>query len=194
MKSKKAHKTAVIALGANDDSDSLAMAERLQAALTELESEDVSVRLVSKFYHSPCFPADYGNDFVNAVAVLDVLLPPNEVLMHLHEVEKNAGRIRRKRWGTRPLDLDLLAQENCVLPNPDTFLRWHNLPLSAQLEETPGEIILPHPRITDRGFVLIPMRDVAPDWVHPVTGKTVDELIAALPEGACDGITPLDLP
>jgi len=114
--------------------------------------------------------------------------------MHLHEVEKNAGRIRKKRWGTRPLDLDLLAQENCVLPNPETFLRWRNMPLSAQLEETPDEIILPHPRITDRGFVLIPMRDVMPDWVHPVTGETLDQLISALPEGACDGITPLEIP
>ncbi len=192
MKSQKTYHKALVALGANDVSESHLMAERLQKALQELACETVRVKKVSKFYHSPCFPANYGNDFVNAVALLEVEMTPQELLLHLHRVEDNAGRKRVLRWGMRPLDLDLLAVEKIILPDEVTYRYWRNLPLSAQLELAPEEIILPHPRITDRSFVLLPMRDVAPDWIHPVSGETLEELIAALPEGACDDVRPLD--
>ena len=191
MKSNISPMRALIALGANDTGESHLMAERLQNALRELASEEIRVEKVSHFYHSPCFPEGIGNDFVNAVALLKVRIAPEDLLIRLHEVEANAGRKRLKRWGIRPLDLDLLAVEKIILPDFETFEFWRNLSLSTQMERAPEEIILPHPRITDRAFVLLPMRDVVPDWVHPVTGQSLETLISALPEGACDGIRPI---
>ena len=193
MKSHNTYHKALIALGANDALEAPLMVERLQNALLEMACEKLRVVEVSRFYESPCFPAGIGNDFVNAVALLEVNMTPNDLLQHLHNVEDKSGRIRILRWGTRPLDLDLLAVEKNIIPDAETYNHWRNLSLSTQMERAPDEIILPHPRITDRGFVLLPLRDVAPDWVHPVSGETVDELIGALPPEAIDGVVPIDL-
>lgn len=101
------------------------------------------------------------------------------------------GRTRGVRWGTRTLDLDLIACGDAVLPDLTTYLHWRDLPLEAQMQAAPQELILPHPRMQDRAFVLVPMADIAPDWVHPVLDRSVRQMLAALPAAACAEITPL---
>ncbi len=101
----------------------------------------------------------------------------------LHQVEDAFGRERPSRWAQRSLDIDLIAYGGCVSPDRDTFLHWMNLPLERQMKEAPDQLILPHPRLQDRGFALIPLADVAPDWRHPVLGKTIKEMAEALSEG-----------
>ena len=110
----------------------------------------------------------------------------------LHEIESRFGRTRDVRWGRRTLDLDLLATGDAVIPDAKTHAQWRDLPLEQQMRETPKELILPHPRIHERAFVLVPLADVAPDWRHPIFGKTVLEMRDALPKEALDELVPLD--
>ena len=89
------------------------------------------------------------------------------------------------------LDLDLIAWGQAVLPDPATQRRWMELAPDRQTVETPDQLILPHPRLQDRAFVLVPLAEVAPDWRHPVLGLTVTEMCAALPAKDRDEVIPI---
>jgi 2-amino-4-hydroxy-6-hydroxymethyldihydropteridine diphosphokinase len=149
----------LIALGANLSSPVGEPAETLRAALKALGTHGVDVRSVSKFYATPAWPDPNDPPFVNAVAHVETALSPTELLAALHNVETAFGRRRSERNAPRTLDLDLLDYD-------------------GRVEQGPPE--LPHPRMTERGFVLIPLGDVAPGWRHPITGRSVQSLIAEL--------------
>lgn len=184
---------ALIALGANLPFEGESPAGTIRRALEALAEEGLSVLGVSKFYATPCFPAGSGPDYVNAAAVLsaDQGGDPASVLARLHAVEARFGRVREKRWGMRTLDLDLLALGDSVFPDAATQDAWRSLPLDAQVRSVPEQLILPHPRLQDRAFVLVPLADVAPDWVHPRTGQTVSAMLASLPQADRDAVKPL---
>lgn len=181
----------LIALGGNTPSDKGEPAETLRSALEVLARRGCEIRAVSRFYATPCFPPGAGPDFVNAAAVLRCDGPPEEVLALLHEVEAAFGRERVTRWGQRTLDLDLIAVGDAVLPDRDTHKAWRDLPPDEQGKRAPDSLVLPHPRLQDRGFVLVPLAEVAPEWRHPVLGQSVAEMLAALPESALVEIVPL---
>lgn len=137
---------------------------------------------VSPFYATPAYPAGAGPDFVNAAMAFDCGLDASAVLAALHAIEAEAGRTRTTRWGPRSLDLDLIAQGDQVLPDAATQDHWRHLPPDAQALTAPDRLILPHPRVQDRSFVLVPLADVAPDWRHPRLGVSVLEMLARLPD------------
>lgn len=167
------------------------LSETLRAALIALEEAGAKVQAVSRFYATPCFPAGAGPDYVNAAAQIGVNGTASEALALLHRVEAQFGRERVQRWGRRTLDLDLIAHGDEVLPDAATFAAWRSLAPEAQMQRAPSELILPHPRMHERAFVLIPLADIAPDWCHPVLGRTVREMVQDLPQDAVQEVVPM---
>ena len=162
--------------------------ETLAIALRLLDGESVCVTSVSRVFRTPAWPPGSGPDFANAAAIVETTLPPEALLARLHAVEAELGRIRTVRWGARAIDLDLLAYGDRIAPDEATLRHWIDLQAEAQAREAPGVLLLPHPRLQDRGFVLVPLADVAPDWRHPLHGVTVREMLDRLGPDASEGI------
>jgi len=150
----------LIALGANLPSSAGPPAVTLEAALRAIASRGVDIAQVSRFYESEAWPNPSDPSYVNAVARVCTDLPPKELLTLLQEVEAQFGRRRSEKNAPRTLDLDIVDYEGRV---------------------EHGDPELPHPRASERAFVLLPLSDIAPVWVHPVSGKSVSELIGDLP-------------
>ena len=150
-----------IALGSNLG-DSLAI---LEAALKNLnQSSGITVKSRSSWYTTaPIGPLQ--PDYLNGCAILSVELSPQKLIETLLKVEQEFGRVRQERWGSRTLDLDLILFEDLILETPD--------------------IQIPHPRMRERAFVLVPLSEIAPDWVEPVSQLTISELVQKID---CSGV------
>lgn len=133
------------------------------AAAAQLPAIGAAIVARSPWYLSEPVPASDQPWFVNGVAEVAAALPPAELLARLLALEAQFGRERGARDAARTLDLDLLDYDGrkCSTPN----------------------LVLPHPRLHERRFVLAPLCDIVPDWRHPRLGLTVAELLAGLPPG-----------
>jgi 2-amino-4-hydroxy-6-hydroxymethyldihydropteridine diphosphokinase len=126
--------------------------------------------------------------------MLESEMAPRDLLEICHNIEAEARRARDTRWEPRTLDIDLLAFGDQILPDLETYNHWRTLPLDEQSAVAPEGLILPHPRLQDRSFVLVPMMDIAPDWEHPVLGLSTQQMLARLPASDIDAVTPLETP
>lgn len=120
-------------------------------------------------------------DFINGVVAVETQADPHALLDILHDIEAAFGRRRQhgRRWSARPLDLDLLAYDGLVLPDPAAWRR-----AQGDNGAVPDGLYLPHPHLHKRRFVMAPLVEIAPDWHHPVLGKAARDLLAQLPEDA----------
>jgi 2-amino-4-hydroxy-6-hydroxymethyldihydropteridine diphosphokinase len=153
-------KTAFLALGANvGDREG-----NLRDALRQLESEELRVVQRSSLYETA--PQEVLDQpwFLNAVVEVETSLFPLQLLARIRQVERDMGRRRVTPKGPRNIDIDILFYGRSVIAAP--------------------ELEVPHPRMAQRRFVLEPLAEIAPDFRHPVTGKTAKEMLAALePQG-----------
>jgi 2-amino-4-hydroxy-6-hydroxymethyldihydropteridine diphosphokinase len=155
----------LVALGANLPSPAGQPEDTLKSALRRLAGEGITIVRRSGFYRTASWPNPSDPAYVNAVAAVATGLDPAALLAVLLQTETAFGRRRSTPNAPRPLDLDLLDYEGRIQEGPP---------------------ILPHPRMQSRAFVLVPLRDVAPDWRHPVSGIGVSELIGRLPPGGIE--------
>ena len=172
----------LIALGSNKNLGPLKPLGILKKAIAELKQSEISLVSLSRFFESPAYPEGKEPNFVNCAIKIQVKCSPQEILQKLHKIEKNFYRKRDIRWGARTLDLDLVAQDGQVWQNEEIFRKWYNLPLVEQMKKSPKNLILPHPRIQDRAFVLLPLLDIEPNWIHPILRKTAFQMYEELNE------------
>lgn len=159
--SNHAHGRIYIALGANQSYGRASPLGNLNCALRALEDAGVQVRRVSRPWRTPAWPDPSDPPFVNGAAELAGAPEPAELLALLHDIERRTGRVRGVRNAPRTLDLDLID---------------HGGRVHAGGGREPA---LPHPRAHERAFVLLPLREIAPYWRHPVSGAGIQALIAA---------------
>ena len=190
---QKVYTKAWVLLGSNATFALKESAKLVRDALGCFSERGLRITSLSRYYSTACFPAGAGPDFINVAAELEVDEPAEVVLQKLHDIEDEFGRERPSRWAQRTLDIDLIAYGDCITPDRETFEHWMNLPLDEQMKQAPDQLILPHPRVQDRGFALIPLSDVAPDWCHPVLGKSIKEMADALSEEAKKEVSPFEM-
>ncbi len=166
------HPNIIVAIGANlpgpDGAPAIETCRRAAAALAELPGFQRIA--LSRWYRTRPVPASDQPDYVNGVALIRATAagadqPPETILARLQEIEAGFGRVRGVRNAARTLDLDIIGIGDLIRAAPDP--------------------VIPHPRAHERAFVLAPLVDVWPDWVHPVLGRTAREMLAAL--GAAGG-------
>lgn len=144
-----------IALGSNLG-DSLKTLESSLAVLNATPGIDLEA--ISSWYQTkPVGTPTAQPDYLNGCAILQVSQTPEELLTILQAIELQFGRVRTEKWGARTLDLDLLLYEDLVLDLPN--------------------LTIPHPRMKERAFVLIPLAEIAPDWFEPVARRTIAQLV-----------------
>jgi 2-amino-4-hydroxy-6-hydroxymethyldihydropteridine diphosphokinase len=134
-----------------------------QAGLSALAAPHLQPVTCSSWYESAPVPASDQPWFVNAVVLVASDREPETLLDWMLAVESRSGRVRGERDAARTLDLDLLDYDGLIIESP--------------------ALTLPHPRMTERRFVLEPLCEIAPGWRHPVSNLTAAELLARLPPG-----------
>ena len=174
----------LIALGSNISLGKTLPLEIIERAIIELVKSDINLMSLSRFYETPAYPEGSGPNFINSVVKAEANYSSQEMLQKLHQIEEKFERQRVSRWSARTLDLDLLAVKGEVLPSNKIVQKWVDLPLSEQKTKIPSELVLPHPRIQDRAFVLLPLLDIEPNWTHPTLNKTAVQLYEELPKQA----------
>ena len=152
----------IVALGSNLEGLYASVETLLEDAMQRLDAYGLPVRRRSRLWRSAAWPDPTEPAYLNAVALVDTLLPPAKALRALHAMEREFGRERAQLNASRTLDLDLVAYGALVSDRP---------------------LVLPHPRAHERRFVMGPLAELTPGWRHPVLGVEAAALAEEAPVG-----------
>ena len=166
----------LLGLGSNRAGDWGTPAETLRRAGKELEAAGCQVARRSALYETAAVGPEPQDAYVNGVLGIVCWLPPDALLRRLKALERKAGRRSGRRWGPRALDLDILDYRGIV--------RGWTAALRVHDRTRPPPLVLPHPQLHVRPFVLLPLLDVAPGWRHPVLKLTARQLWARVSQQA----------
>ena len=133
----------------------------LTKALSELERGGFCITDKSKIWETSPWGLTNQPRFLNMCICAETKFPPEEMIRTIKNIEKKLGRSKSIKWGPREIDIDIIAIGGLVIETPD--------------------LSVPHRHMHERTFVLIPLKEIDPQFRHPVTGKTLDEMICALP-------------
>ncbi len=133
--------------------------QNLRRAVRALD-EEMAVTAVSPVYETEPWGEPDQPDFLNICLAATTTQPPRQLLKSIKQIEQDLGREESYRWGPRLIDIDIIFYDDVVVAEKG--------------------LNIPHARLAERAFVLTPLADVAPDWVHPITGKTVVEMLNAV--------------
>lgn len=147
---------AAIALGSNLSSSAGDPEDTLMAAIDAIESLPGTVLEASSSVYRTAPVGPPQPDYFNACVVISTMTNAPQLMQTLLKIERQFERVRSQRWGPRTLDLDLLLFDDVVLDDP--------------------LVQIPHPRMADRAFVLMPLTEIVPEWTHPVLGQTIQTL------------------
>ncbi len=161
----------LVAIGSNVEGPWGTPRQTVEHALAELDRPPLRLVRASRLITTAPMGVHDQPDFINAVAIIETELDAPQLLAHLHDLELAADRRRSLRWGPRTLDLDLIDHDGRIITEHDDVRTRHGL------------MVLPHPGIAERAFVLAPIAEIAPDWRHPVSGESAAEMLARLAEG-----------
>lgn len=181
----------LIALGSNQEWRQHNSSDIISESIMLISKSIGMVQRVARFYSSESFPKGSGPDFVNTCILIRTSLSPEDILNALHDIEKRFDRVRQQRWAPRTVDLDLIFYGQKVFPDEATYDAWRSLSPDRQREIAPDGLILPHPRLQDRSFVLGPLLDIMPEWHHPVLGSNVLQMWQALADEDRNSIWPI---
>ena len=160
------HCTAFIGIGANLPSLNFSTPrDTCEAAIKELLSFGIVIEKQSSWYRSAPIPTSTQPWFINGIISVKTSMKATELMVLLQSVEKKFGRVRTQKNAARTLDLDLIDYDN-------TISCWEGCEAS--------DLILPHPRMHERSFVLLPLFEISPSWCHPVFRTSIEKLIANL--------------
>ncbi|MBK17418.1 MAG: 2-amino-4-hydroxy-6-hydroxymethyldihydropteridine diphosphokinase [Rhodospirillaceae bacterium] len=149
--------------------------EVLAKTLQVIDAKVCAVVRCSPWYRSAPVPVSDQPDYLNAVLELSTELSANDLLAALHRVEEEIGRVRSAKNAARIVDLDLLAYDDQVI-----------------VSDAENGLSVPHPRLHERAFVLLPLKDLMPEWVHPASRLSISQLIRTLPaDQRCEKIDDL---
>lgn len=154
----------IIALGANLPSTYGTPAQTLKAAVQAIADKGILITAASHVWKTAPVPFDPAQPWYhNGVVAVETDIGAHDLLKTLLSIENDFGRVRTVRNAPRLLDLDLIAYDDQIIPEgPD--------------------IIVPHPRMHERAFVLMPMSDITKDWIHPQRGTNLGSMLAMVPE------------
>lgn len=153
----------IVALGSNMSGGFASSEALLEAALARFPEAGLPVLDRSRWWRSTAWPDPDGPEYRNGVALVEAKAGSDSVLEALFSIERAFGRTRQARNAPRTLDLDLIAY-------------------GREVRDAPG-LVLPHPRAHERLFVMGPLAEIAPDWVHPALGRTAADLAAEAATG-----------
>lgn len=184
---------AFLALGGNLHHENVSPAARLHMAIADIIIAGFKIKKCSRFYQTPAFPIGSGPDYINAAIHVEIntAVTPDAFFSPLAKIELAHGRVRKTRWGGRSLDIDILAFGSAVLPSLQAYQHWADLSPQLQMLHSPDHLIVPHPRLHQRAFVLAPLMDIAPDWHHPVLARSVRHMYNDLPAAETDSVIAL---